>query len=145
MIGILLGWAIGAAGMKAATAARDKVLLKSSLQQAQESYVHSCSVATQSHLVTRSVAGSANPDQVFKLEIFQGEFLDIRYVLTRTSGIGTHLSQVISRLRRLFRTRHISLCHHPRVLQVPYFHEYLWNHCNGYILCTSPSYPSVIL
>jgi len=28
-----------------------------------------------------SAAGSANPDQVFKLEVFQGEFLDIRSVI----------------------------------------------------------------
>ncbi|KAI9465778.1 hypothetical protein BJY52DRAFT_1376562 [Lactarius psammicola] len=61
MIGILLGWAIGAAGMRAALSARDKVLLKSSLQVARE-----------------NAAGSANPDQVFKIEIFQGEFLDTR-------------------------------------------------------------------
>ena len=39
MIGVLLGWGIGAAGMRAAVAVRDKVLLKSSLQQAQETYV----------------------------------------------------------------------------------------------------------
>ncbi|KAI9441300.1 hypothetical protein H4582DRAFT_1367483 [Lactarius indigo] len=61
MIGTLLGWGIGAAGMRAALSARDKVLLKSSLQVARE-----------------TAAGSANPDQVFKIEIFQGEFLDIR-------------------------------------------------------------------
>jgi hypothetical protein len=34
MIGTLLGWGIGAAGMRAALSARDKVLLKSSLQVA---------------------------------------------------------------------------------------------------------------
>lgn len=61
MIGILLGWGIGAAGMRAALSARDKVLLKSSLQVEGE-----------------TAAGSANPDQVFKIVIFQGEFLDIR-------------------------------------------------------------------
>ncbi|KAI0292715.1 hypothetical protein BC826DRAFT_1092011 [Russula brevipes] len=61
LIGVLLGWGIGSAAMRAATAVRDQVLLKSSLQQAKE-----------------TAAGSANPDQVFKLEIFQGDFLDIR-------------------------------------------------------------------
>ena len=35
-MGVLLGWGIGAAGMKAALSARDKVLLKSSLQVAKE-------------------------------------------------------------------------------------------------------------
>jgi hypothetical protein len=39
LIGVLLGWGIGAAGMKAAVAARDKVLLESSLQRANETYV----------------------------------------------------------------------------------------------------------
>ncbi|KAI0266395.1 hypothetical protein BC834DRAFT_969434 [Gloeopeniophorella convolvens] len=61
MIGTLLGWGFGAAGMRAALAVRDQVLLKSSLQKAQE-----------------TAAGSANPDQVFKIEIFQGDFLDVR-------------------------------------------------------------------
>lgn len=32
--------------------------------------------------IARSAAGSANPDQVFKLEIFQGVFLDIRSVMS---------------------------------------------------------------
>ena len=40
MIGVLLGWGIGAAGMRAALSARDKVLLQSSLQVAQETYVY---------------------------------------------------------------------------------------------------------
>jgi hypothetical protein len=61
MIGTLLGWGIGAAGMRAALSARDKVLLKSSLQIARE-----------------TAASSANPDQVFNIEIFQGDFLDTR-------------------------------------------------------------------
>lgn len=33
--------------------------------------------------VLRSAAGSANPDQVFKLEIFQGAFLDIRSAISQ--------------------------------------------------------------
>jgi hypothetical protein len=49
IIGVLLGWGIGAAGMKAATAARDKVFLKSSLQQAQETYVY-CHYAARTSL-----------------------------------------------------------------------------------------------
>jgi hypothetical protein len=44
MIGTLLGWGIGAAGMRAALSARDKVLLKSSLQIARETYVAVCRV-----------------------------------------------------------------------------------------------------
>jgi hypothetical protein len=38
--------------------------------------------AAQVYYVVRSAAGSANPDQVFKLEIFQGEFLDVRSVIS---------------------------------------------------------------
>jgi hypothetical protein len=51
IIGTLLGWGIGAAGMKAAVAARDKVLLKSSLQKAQETYVWSFYAATRIYLI----------------------------------------------------------------------------------------------
>jgi hypothetical protein len=40
IFGVLLGWAIGAAGMKAAIASREKVLLKTSLQKALETYVY---------------------------------------------------------------------------------------------------------
>ncbi|THH16060.1 hypothetical protein EW146_g4511 [Bondarzewia mesenterica] len=61
IVGLLLGWGIGSAGMRAALAARSQVLLRSTLQKAQE-----------------TAAGSANPDAVFKIEIFQGDFLDAR-------------------------------------------------------------------
>jgi hypothetical protein len=40
LIGVLLGWGIGSAAMRAATAVRDQVLLKSSLQQAKETYIY---------------------------------------------------------------------------------------------------------
>ena len=80
-MGVLLGWGIGAAGMKAALSARDKVLLKSSLQVAKETYV----CCTRSfHTINASLysdAGTANPDEVFVIEIFRGEFLDIRSVI----------------------------------------------------------------
>jgi hypothetical protein len=68
--------------MRAATAAREKVLLRSSLQKAQERYVYCRYFAPQVYHIVRSAAGSANPDQVFKLEIFQGEFLDVRSVIS---------------------------------------------------------------
>lgn len=57
MIGTLLGWGIGAAGMRAALSARDKVLLKSSLQVARESYVNGLSRLFLSHHVI--LAGTA--------------------------------------------------------------------------------------
>jgi hypothetical protein len=51
IIGASMGWCIGAAGMKAAVASRDKVLLKSSLQKADETYVYACFAATCSYFV----------------------------------------------------------------------------------------------
>ena len=68
--------------MKAAAASREKVLLRSSLQKAQERYVQSCHFASQVYYIVQSAAGSANPDQVFSLDIFQGEFLDVRLVIS---------------------------------------------------------------
>jgi hypothetical protein len=101
IFGVLLGWGIGAAAMKAAIAAREKVLLKSSLQKAQERFVQSCHIASQLHHVVQSAAGSANPDQVFKLDIFQGEFLDVRSVISLKtwyphSPIPGHQSSLVS-------------------------------------------------
>jgi hypothetical protein len=77
----LLGWGISAAGMRAALSARDKVLLKSSLQVAQETYVYYTCHFYSIHTILYSAAGAANPDEVFKIEIFQGDFLDIRSVI----------------------------------------------------------------
>ncbi|CAL1710858.1 unnamed protein product [Somion occarium] len=59
VIGLCFGWALGAAGMAAALAARDQLALKESLQREQE-----------------SVAGLSNPDALFQADIFQGNFLD---------------------------------------------------------------------
>ncbi|EJD03603.1 uncharacterized protein FOMMEDRAFT_133035 [Fomitiporia mediterranea MF3/22] len=61
ILGQLLGWALGAAAMKAAIAARSVVLLRSSYEIAQQ-----------------TAATAANPDAAFRLEIFQGVFLDPR-------------------------------------------------------------------
>ncbi|THH07358.1 hypothetical protein EW145_g3442 [Phellinidium pouzarii] len=61
--GMLLGWGIGAAAMRAAVAARNTTLLQSSYQKVQ-----------------LSAQGAANPDAVFELDIFQGFFLDIRQI-----------------------------------------------------------------
>jgi hypothetical protein len=40
LIGVFLGWGLGAAGMRAALASRNEVLLRSSLQQAEQTYVN---------------------------------------------------------------------------------------------------------
>jgi len=76
VIGVLLGWGFGAAAMRCALAARDKVLLQSTLQKVQS-----------------TAAGRANPDILFKLEIFQGVFLDTRSsaVFGCFLGVGTFI------------------------------------------------------
>ncbi|KAF8608867.1 hypothetical protein BDV93DRAFT_465925 [Ceratobasidium sp. AG-I] len=61
MIGCLLGWAWGSAGMAAAVSARNQVLLKSALRATQQ-----------------EAANQANPDAYFRQEIFKGAFLDTR-------------------------------------------------------------------
>ncbi|KZP26783.1 hypothetical protein FIBSPDRAFT_731732 [Athelia psychrophila] len=61
MIGVLLGWGIGAAAMKAALASRNEVLLASTLQRVKE-----------------SAAGLADPEALYTLSIFEGVFLDLR-------------------------------------------------------------------
>ncbi|KAH9067948.1 hypothetical protein EDB87DRAFT_1700654 [Lactarius vividus] len=61
LLGLLLGWGIGAAGMKAALAVRSELHVESTLQQ-----------------VANSFGGSVNPDQFYKLEVFQGRFLDAK-------------------------------------------------------------------
>ncbi|KZT25917.1 hypothetical protein NEOLEDRAFT_1132953 [Neolentinus lepideus HHB14362 ss-1] len=60
-IGLLLGWAFGAAAMRASLAARSQVLLKQTLQKVQQ-----------------SAAGRSNPDALYQIEIFEGWFLDPR-------------------------------------------------------------------
>ena len=81
LLGMCTGWGIGAAAMRAALAARDQTVLRETLLRAQQRYV---SVKLRSdflgHLpIFSSAAGAANPDAEFKLEIFQGAFLDTRY------------------------------------------------------------------
>ncbi|KAG8732844.1 hypothetical protein FRC10_000576 [Ceratobasidium sp. 414] len=61
MIGCLLGWAWGSAGMAASLSARDQLLLKSTLRATQQ-----------------AAANQANPDAYFKKAIFRGDFLDTR-------------------------------------------------------------------
>jgi hypothetical protein len=47
IVGVLLGWGIVAAGMRAAAAAREKVFLRSPLQKAQDRCVQSCHFVSQ--------------------------------------------------------------------------------------------------
>ncbi|KAL5519292.1 hypothetical protein ACEPAH_975 [Sanghuangporus vaninii] len=61
LIGQLLGWGLGSAAMKAATSARDQVVLRSTYEAAEQ-----------------TAATAANPDAAFRLEIFEGIFLDAR-------------------------------------------------------------------
>lgn len=76
ILGVLMGWGIGAAAMRAALAVRNQVLLEHTLQRVQSRYV--IYLAYGSMLILYSAAGLANPDGLFTLAIFQGAFLDIR-------------------------------------------------------------------
>jgi hypothetical protein len=77
MLGSLLGWAWGCAAMKAALTVRDQVILLSEVQQAEQTYVGWCFVKAQ-WLIVHSAAASADPDAMFRIEVFQGDFLDVR-------------------------------------------------------------------
>ncbi|KAF7972398.1 hypothetical protein HWV62_18046 [Athelia sp. TMB] len=61
VIGVLLGWGVGAAAMKAALSSRNQVLLAATLEEVQS-----------------SAAGLADPEALFSVKIFEGVFLDIR-------------------------------------------------------------------
>lgn len=61
VLGVCLGWAFGAAAMRAALAARSQTLLRAALQKE-----------------AQSTAGLANPDALFQASIFEGVFLDTR-------------------------------------------------------------------
>jgi len=61
LLGLLFGWGIGCAGMRAATAVRSTLYVESTLQN-----------------VANSLGGSVNPDQLYKVEVFQGRFLDAK-------------------------------------------------------------------
>ncbi|KAI0055431.1 hypothetical protein BV25DRAFT_1833168 [Artomyces pyxidatus] len=80
LLGVLLGWGIGSAGMRFAVAVRSQVLLKADLQ-----------------IADSSIAGSANPDALFKAIIFEGQFLDSRssIVFGVFLGIGSFIFAVM--------------------------------------------------
>jgi hypothetical protein len=61
LLGLLTGWGIGSAAMKAALAVRSHLVDESTLQKA-----------------TNSFQGNVNPDQLYKIVVFQGEFLDAK-------------------------------------------------------------------
>ncbi|OBZ77446.1 Uncharacterized protein C57A7.05 [Grifola frondosa] len=73
--GLLLGWGIGCAAMRGALAARNQLLLKESLQKEAE-----------------SAAGLANPDALFRADIFQGKFLDTRSTIVFGCFFGLAIS-----------------------------------------------------
>ncbi|KAI9512001.1 hypothetical protein F5148DRAFT_1280228 [Russula earlei] len=61
LLGILVGWGIGLAGMKASLSVRSHLVDETTLQKAVNNF-----------------QGSVNPDQVYKLVVFQGDFLDAK-------------------------------------------------------------------
>lgn len=80
LLGLLLGWGIGAAGMKAALSVRSNIHVESTLQKAASSF-----------------QGSVNPDQLYKIEVFQGDFLDAKasVVFGVFLGIGVMLFAMV--------------------------------------------------
>lgn len=77
VFGLCLGWAISAAGMAAALAARDQVALQQSLQREQQRYdVSGSFLPLNANRFRHSVAGLSNPEALFRADIFQGNFLD---------------------------------------------------------------------
>jgi len=80
LVGCLFGWAWGSAAMRASLTARDQVLLLSQLRLAKQrsDLQHFVIGIRVENIVSFSAASSANPDAEFKLEIFQGAFLDWR-------------------------------------------------------------------
>jgi hypothetical protein len=79
LMGLLAGWGIGAAAMKAALAVRSQLVVESTLVK-----VANKSVGSRYHpsLSDRkpSFQGSVNPDQLYKIVVFQGDFLDAKSV-----------------------------------------------------------------
>ncbi|KAN0131986.1 Protein of unknown function (DUF2422) domain containing protein [Lactarius tabidus] len=61
LLGLVTGWAIGCAGMKAALAVRSNLYVEATLQN-----------------LGQSLGGSVNPDQLYKVVVFQGRFLDAK-------------------------------------------------------------------
>ncbi|KZT02812.1 uncharacterized protein LAESUDRAFT_729774 [Laetiporus sulphureus 93-53] len=80
IVGECLGWAFGAAGMRAALAVRNQVVTQAELQK-----------------VAQSAAGLANPDALYVASIFNGDFLDTNSTVLFGVflGIGTFLLALI--------------------------------------------------
>ncbi|KZT31456.1 hypothetical protein SISSUDRAFT_1038424 [Sistotremastrum suecicum HHB10207 ss-3] len=80
IFGCLLGCGLGAAAMKAALAVRDQVRTAQELQT-----------------VKSSVAGLANPDALFEVSIFQGQFLDTKSTIMFGAflAIGTFIAAFV--------------------------------------------------
>lgn len=116
VIGMCLGWGIGAAAMKAALSARNQDVLRETLLRAQERYVYPSVICTLLMTFFASAAGAVNPDAQFELSVFQGMFLDARWVFPICPpGHVLHPSQVVRRVRMLPRLRGVHLRAHPGV------------------------------
>jgi hypothetical protein len=88
LLGLLTGWGIGAAAMKAAISVRSLLVDEATLQNAVNRSAASLTASTVflSDL-RRSFQGSVNPEQLYKVEVFQGVFLDAGLVLDSTSQL----------------------------------------------------------
>ena len=134
VVGLCLGWAIGAAAMRAALAARNQVLLRQSLQQE----VQRCGrpfrlrhFTNPNYQALSSVAGLANPDALFIADIFEGKFLDTAcalfdYPYLRFDSRG--FVQIVRRLWRLPWRRNLHLRPNPGLCPQAYASKHLC-HC----------------
>lgn len=83
MVGVLSGWGLGIAAMRAANAARSKELIASVTMQIEKRYVPTAQIiARHSSSTYESIASnpaaSANPTAALADAIFHGDFLDTR-------------------------------------------------------------------
>ncbi len=79
LMGLLAGWGIGSAAMKAALAVRSQLVVESTLEKAANRSVGSRCHPSLSHRKP-SFQGSVNPDQLYRIVVFQGDFLDAKSV-----------------------------------------------------------------
>jgi len=79
LMGLLAGWGFGSAAMKAALAVRSQLVVESTLENAANRSVGSpCHPSLSDR--KPSFQGSVNPDQLYRIVVFQGDFLDAKSV-----------------------------------------------------------------
>ncbi len=88
LLGLLTGWAIGSAAMKASISVRSQTVDQATLQQAvNKSAIHDLPPCFFWSDPQHSFQGSVNPEQLYKVEVFRGVFLDAGLVDDSTSEL----------------------------------------------------------